>query len=261
MKLEGIIEAANLGNVAAQIVVALSYWNGCGVDADKDRAIQLARRAAESGDAFAQYCLGLFLEASSSGTEKIERGQTLQFPSPMNQAAVIFSWYKRSADQGFAPAQLAVSACYQFGWGVTPDLAAARAWAQKAATAGFAPAQEALSHFYSEGIGGRIDKLAAFQWALAAAEQGHAGAAYAVASAYETGEGVARDEEAALRWYRKSAEAGDWMAHSKLTQVYRLGLLGLDRDESRALEHQRISERMAERTIESSDPTRKNLDK
>jgi TPR repeat protein len=244
MKLEGIIEAANLGNVAAQVVVAISYWNGCGVEADMDRALQFARRAAESGDAFAQYCLGLLLEAVSSDSEKRKRGETLQFPSGPHQSPVIFSWYRRSADQGFPPAQLAVSGCYQFGWGVTADLAAARGWAQKAATAGYAPAQEVLSHIYSEGIGGRIDKAAAFHWALAAAEHGHAGGAYLVASAYEAGEGVERDEAAALQWYRKSAEAGYWLAHSTLTQIYRLGLLGLEQDESKASEHQRMAERL-----------------
>jgi uncharacterized protein len=251
--LKAIAEAARFGVVPAQIVEAVCLWNGNGAAADRQRAIELCRQAASSGDAFAQYCFGLLLESISANGQSDQNEKVVGLLKPRDDAASFFAWYKRSAEQGFAPAQLAVSSCFRFGLGVQVDLSEARAWAQKAATAGFAPAQETLSVLYSEGIGGQMDRKAAFQWALTAAEHGHASAAFKVASFYETGKGIERDQAAALDWYLKSADGGHWLAHAKLTQAYRFGLLGLERDESKALEHQRMTE--------SLDPARKYLDK
>lgn len=57
-------------------------------------------------------------------------------------------WYKKSAMQGYAPAQNALGIAYELGKGVEQDYNKAMEWYQKAAVQGFQPAQENLERFY-----------------------------------------------------------------------------------------------------------------
>jgi hypothetical protein len=87
------------------------------------------RKAAERGDAEAQYKLGL---AYFEG-EGVRQDQT---------EAV--KWFRKAAEQGHANAQSNLGAAYFEGDGVKQDRAEAVKWYRKAAEQGHAPAQSAL---------------------------------------------------------------------------------------------------------------------
>lgn len=87
----------------------------------KKSDIHEIRRAAENGDAEAQYKLG---NAYLAG-EEIE-----------NNPAEAARWYRRAADQGFASAQCDLGVLYSIGNGVQKNDAEAKSWFQKAAKQG-----------------------------------------------------------------------------------------------------------------------------
>lgn len=70
-----------------------------------------------------------------------------------------FYWYKRSADQGYAPSKYRLGLLYQLGSGVHRDEGRAIQLFQEAASAGHLFAQQKLNKrlfFESEGMWGRI---------------------------------------------------------------------------------------------------------
>ena len=101
-----------------------------------------------------------------------------------------------------------VGRCYENGWGVEPDLAAAACWYRRAAEAGCDWGQYNLGHMLFDGRGVAPDRPEAFLWYRRAAEQGHARAMNLVGRCYDEGWGVGRDPALARTWYRRSAEAG-----------------------------------------------------
>ncbi len=87
------------------------------------------RKAAEQGDAAAQYNLGLCY-CNGEGVEK-----------NMSEAG---KWYRKAAEQGDAYAQCYLGLCYGKGHGVEKDRPEAVKWLRKAAWKGHKEAQEAL---------------------------------------------------------------------------------------------------------------------
>jgi clan AA aspartic protease (TIGR02281 family) len=115
---------ASLGNM---------FQEGQGVPLDSTPAATQAatsyRKAAEKGDATAQYSLGAFYN----------RGKGV--PQDYSQAVV---WYRKAAEQGLYDAQLALGGMYRFGLGVPKDYTEAVAWYRKAAAQGNFIAQQQL---------------------------------------------------------------------------------------------------------------------
>jgi TPR repeat protein len=79
-------------------------------------------------------------------------------------AAKAVEWYRRSADQGYVPAQFNLASAYFFGRGVPPDTTQAIAWYRKAADQGFAQAEAVLGSLYRVGLGVSQDYLQAYVW-------------------------------------------------------------------------------------------------
>ncbi len=86
-------------------------------------------RAADSGDPVAQTRLGEFQQS---------RGQAGSAPAA--------KWYRRAADQGYAPAQYRLGLMYADGRGVQQSASEAEKWLRRAANQHYAPATVALSH-------------------------------------------------------------------------------------------------------------------
>lgn len=114
-------------------------------------------RAAEDGNADAQYFLGL----------KYERG--IDFPADSEKAAY---WYGRAAEQGHAEAQFKLASMYVRGAGVALNPAAAARLFERAAIQGLAPAQYNFGVVLLNGSGVDRDVERALAWISIAAESG-----------------------------------------------------------------------------------------
>ena len=94
-----------------------SYDLGDGVKQDRNKSMQLYRLSADRGNARAQYNIAYDLRVDGSFVEA-------------------FSYFKRSADQGFTHAIYACAQCYLHGQGVAFDLEAATRLCERAAAEG-----------------------------------------------------------------------------------------------------------------------------
>ena len=81
-------------------------------------------------------------------------------------------------------------------------------WFRKSAEQGYAQAQLALGYMYAYGRGIAEDDEQAVKWFRKAAEQGDVGGQYHLGLAYLEGAGVTRDYDQAAQWFRKAAEQG-----------------------------------------------------
>ncbi len=102
------------------------YENGQGVPQDYAQAMIWFRKAADQGEADAQFNLGVMYE----------NGQGVA-----QDYAQAVAWYRKAADQGEASAQFNLGEMYRNGRGVPQDDAQAVAWYRKAADQGNAGAQ------------------------------------------------------------------------------------------------------------------------
>jgi hypothetical protein len=94
------------------------YAKGQGVRRDYTEAMQWFRRAADEGDASAQYNLGV-MYAKGQGVRR-------DYIEAMR-------WYRKAADQGDASAQYNVGLMYANGQGVSKDYVQAHKWFNLAA--------------------------------------------------------------------------------------------------------------------------------
>jgi TPR repeat protein len=180
-----------------------------GADAVRRRDYQTAymefSKAAEQGNAVAQYSLGL-MYVKGTGVAK-------------NEAEAV-KWFRKAAEQGYAAAQLDLGISYEGGRGVAKDEAAAVKWYRKAAEQGVAIAQHNLGFLYMKGRGVAKDEAEAVKWYRKAAEQGFAEAQYNLGLAYARGMGGVRDDVGAVKWFRKAAAQGFVKAQQALETMY-----------------------------------------
>ncbi|WP_228725556.1 tetratricopeptide repeat protein [Klebsiella variicola] len=97
------------------------YDVGIGVEKDYQTALQLYLKAAEQGDAKAQFNLGIMYDEGKVGQDY--------------QAAR--QWYLKAADQGDAGSENNLGLIYFKGKGVRRDLATARFYFRKACDKGY----------------------------------------------------------------------------------------------------------------------------
>ncbi|MBQ0062898.1 MAG: sel1 repeat family protein [Prevotella sp.] len=177
---------------------ALQYYNA----KNYTEAAKWFRKAAEQGDADAQYNLGACYYNGYGVTKSY---------------AEAAKWYRKAAEQGDADAQCMLGICYYGGDGVAKNYTEAVKWYRKAAEQGLAQAQYNLGNSYNNGKGVTKSDTEAVKWYRKAAEQGLAEAQYCLGNFYYNDEGVTKDYAEAVKWYRKAAEQGypsaqGWMA-------------------------------------------------
>jgi hypothetical protein len=142
-------------------------------------------------------------------------------------------WFRKSAEQGDADAQLTLGIIYYEGKGVARDLAESAKWYSKSADQGDAYAQLGLGYMYYEGKGVVLDRAEAAKWYRRSAEQGDADAQLMLGHMYYQGTGVDTDKTEAAKWYRKSADQGNTDAQFWLGLMYYEGVgLTLDLKEA-----------------------------
>lgn len=122
-------------------VCVLGSWAQGTVDYDK---------AAARGDAEAQYYIGLRYYQGVGGKTQ--------------SYAEAVKWFRKSAEQGNARAQLAMGVCYDNGDGVLQSYEEAVKWYRKSAEQGDAQAQYELGRCYYEGNGVEVSHTEALKW-------------------------------------------------------------------------------------------------
>jgi TPR repeat protein len=141
----------SLGCVSAWAGPQEDYRKGWEYFQAKDyaEAVKLYRKAAEQGNASAQFNLGNMYSNGEGVT-------------PDDTEAV--KWYRKAADQGHASAQLNLGNMYDNGEGVMLDDTKAVKWYRKAAEQGHAKAQFNLGIMYAIGEGVPQDHVTAHMW-------------------------------------------------------------------------------------------------
>lgn len=148
------------------------------------------RKAAEQGDALAQYNLGQYYEIGINMDE---------------DESMAFEWYSKAAKQGLVEAQDALGRCYHSGIGVERNDKEAVKWWLEAAKQGNMAAQNSLGICYAKGQGVEQDYEEAMKWWKKAIEQ-EDWAALENVKRYAKSQGAEQDYEEALKWWQKAME-------------------------------------------------------
>jgi len=82
-------------------------------------------------------------------------------------------WYRKAAEQNYAPAQYNLGLCYEHGNGVAANRVEAAKWYRKAAEQNYVDAQFNLGMSYEEADPGTEDWAEVYKWLSLAAMQGH----------------------------------------------------------------------------------------
>ena len=200
--------AAKQGDVLAQSVLGLLYFDGRGVPKNYREAIKWFRLAAWQGDATAQYSLG-FMYANGKGVPKNDREAV--------------KWYRLAAEQGHVKAQVNLGWIYDNGEGMPKDDREAVKWYRLAAEQGIAIVQSLLGWKYFSGEGVPQNDREAVKWYRLAAKQGLADAQFNLGWMYDNGRGMPENDREAVKWYRLAAEQGDAKAQFNLGNMYFTG--------------------------------------
>ncbi|WP_099867884.1 peptidoglycan-binding protein [Pararhizobium haloflavum] len=137
-----------------------------------------------------------------------------------SDAAAAATWYRASAEDGFAPAQYRLGNLYEKGTGVERDLAEAKRWYLAAADKGNASAMHNLAVLYATPSGGEApDYELAAEWFEAAANHGISDSQFNLAVLYARGSGVDQDLGQSYKWFALAAADGDSDAAAKRDEV------------------------------------------
>ncbi len=179
-------------------------------------AVSLYTAAANAGDAYAQGCLAVCYDH-------------LRFTKKSCGDDVLFTWARKSADQGNHIGQRMLGEFFMRGTGVEPNPTESVKWTRMAADQGDLHAQNYLAFCYERGMGVKRDCELALKLYNDAAERGFPPAQCEMGMRYFNGKGVVKNWEKAVDWFRKAAENGHDWAQLKLGWCYRGGF-GVPKD-------------------------------
>jgi len=235
--------AAEQGDIASISMLADSYFTGCGVGLDAERAIKLQKEAAEAGLDVAQFSLATYYMFGENDIEinYSEAVKWLSMAAAQNHMESVFLlaecyFYGYGIDIDLAKAiellsiaagenhersQIMLGDCYFSGTGVGKDFNIAAKFYYEAASAGNSRAQYNLGTCYILGHNGfEKNDLEAVKWFGRAAEQGLADAQWAIGDCYYHGDGVCENYSKAFEFYRLAAEQGHAQAQCMLGKRY-----------------------------------------
>lgn len=201
-------KAAEYGNAGAQYYLGAMYMDGLGLEKDYSEAVKWFRKAAVQGNAKAQNNLGLMYN----------RGNGV----PQNSTEAV-KWYRKAAEQGDAMAQYNLGYMYHQGTGVVQNFEEAVNWYLKSAESGYDNGQVNLGFMYMTGNGVNRDYSEAMIWFRKAAEQENAIAQNNIGSMYLNGYGVTKDYSEAFKWFHKASAQGFSLAQFNIGMMYAEG--------------------------------------
>ncbi len=164
------------------------------------------REAAAAGDPLALYVVAENLTAGTNGNAAGDLGAAL-------------TWYERSAELGFAPAQYRAGNFHEKGFGTPRDVETAKTWYQLAAEQGNASAMHNLAVLFASGVDGQPDYDSAARWFMSAAELGVRDSQFNLGILAAKGEGTAQDLAESYKWFALAAKSGDTDAAAKRDEV------------------------------------------
>jgi TPR repeat protein len=191
--------------------LAKMYAIGQGAKEDDAQAIAWWTKAADAGDAEAQWQLGLEYDSG----QRVKRDY--------RQAV---AWYRKSAEQGYGAAQVNLASILTGAFPpVEEDRVEAARWLQLAADQNQMGAASMLGSWYASGIGvPHDDTQAVYSWRRATeSSRLEFGAEANLGESYELGRGVAQDYAQAFFWYQK-AFFMDNRPKQGLARLYEQGL-------------------------------------
>lgn len=186
---------AKAGDEEAQVAVADAYESGKGAKLNKAEASKWYGRAADQGNASAQFKLATLFHEGAPGLKK----------NPERAAKL----YASAAKQGHVEAQNWLGYCYQHGLGVEQNDKLAVEWYQKAADGKLAMAENNLGLMYLGEKGVDQDYKKAFELFERSANQGYDWGMNNLGGLYEKGWGTEQDLAKALFLYRQAAAKGN----------------------------------------------------
>jgi TPR repeat protein/uncharacterized caspase-like protein len=195
-------KGSEFGIAEAQLLLGLSFARGMGVKRDRDAAYDLLYKAAQQGNAMAQYNLGWLCYDGPKGVAKAAE------------------WCKKAAAQGLLDALRTMGGFYRMGIGVEKDLNESIRTYRLAAKQGDSLSMYRLAELYANEPGMQ-DETEATKWYQLAAEKGDVDAQFKLGVRYEHGQGISQDRSAARNWYKRAAEQGHSLARATLN--HRLG--------------------------------------
>lgn len=187
-------QAAQGGDTSAMFKYALLLMEGREVERDKAKADDYMKKAADGGNGSAQFNWAQILVSQNPGV----RGLELAMP-----------YYEKAAEQGIADAQYALAQVYTALKEVPPEKKRrTREWMERAAKAGFDTAQLDMGLWLVNGINGPRDYEGGYRWLSIAAKRGNVVAQNRLAHVYINALGTAPNPVEAAKWYVLSRRAG-----------------------------------------------------
>lgn len=172
IKIKILEEEAAKGNPETQLALGLMFYSGVQVPLDKEKGSEYIKKAAENGNAQAQYLYsGIVLGADSGKTPTKEQ---------LLEAA---SWIQKAADGGFLTAVTTLANMYAEGKVLNKDGKKAQHYFLKAAEMGDIQSQLTVAGIYHFSIG--MDKTIGYAWYKVAEHNGNEYASEASAKIYE----------------------------------------------------------------------------
>lgn len=150
------------GDAKAQLLLALRYAEGRGVEKDDAKAVSLITKAAQQGLVVAEYRLGAIYERGTG------------VPKDLAQAR---NWYERAAKGGSRKAMHNLAVLYADGVGIPQNFQEAARWFSLGAAFGLADSQYNLAVLLERGMGVEKNTSEAAKWYAVASAQGDSGAA------------------------------------------------------------------------------------
>jgi TPR repeat protein len=188
-----------------QRILGLGYLNGRGGEKDIAKGLAWLGKAAEGGDASAQFSLAwVYLNGTGVPRDDARGAQ----------------WMRRAAGQGHTLAMNDMGWLLEYGRGVPANAPAAADWYRKGAEAGFGQSQMHYGRVLIDGIGVAKDTAKGRALVLKAVDQDRPDASYVLGLMYEQGKGVPVDRAKAAQWYRRAIARGSlrnaaWDAHAR----------------------------------------------
>ena len=238
--LEMALPRAEIGDPAAQTLIAELLWKGLGIARNRKKAANWYRFAAKGGGRAAQFHYGnLLLQGEfveqdlKLGEDYLRKAADAGHPRAQFNLAQIFTsrrptwsgfksalpYYQAAANAGIADAQYALANIYAEAKGVNfADDAKARTWLKKSALGGLDTAQVEYGVWLANGRGGDSDKVQAKFWFTRAAVQGNVVAQNRLARIHAFADEENPDLIRAGAWYVISRRAG--FSDSELDRMF-----------------------------------------